>query len=98
MGLDKIYIQAKRYAENKVREGDIRNFIGAMGRDTTKGIFVTTSTFDDRALQKAKDAGQKIITIEGPMLVDLMYKYGVGVQVRNIYDVKAIDEDFFEDE
>lgn len=98
LGLDKIYIQAKRYSENKVREGEIRNFIGAMGRDTSKGIFVTTSSFDERAIQKAKDAGQKIITIDGQMLVDLMYKYGVGVQISSTYEMRQIDEDFFEDQ
>lgn len=98
LGLDKIYVQAKRYADNKVREGDIRNFIGAISRDASKGIFVTTSTFDEKAIQKAHDAGQKIITIDGNTLVDLMYKYGVGVQVRDSYDIKQIDEDFFEEE
>jgi len=98
LGLDKICVQAKRYADNKVREGDIRNFIGAISRDASKGIFVTTSTFDEKAIQKAHDAGQKIITIDGNTLVDLMYKYGVGVQVRDSYDIKQIDEDFFEEE
>lgn len=98
LGLEKIYVQAKRYADNKVREGDIRNFIGAMSRDASKGIYVTTSTFDEKALQKAHDAGQKIITIDGPVLVDLMLKYGVGVQVRNTYDLKEVDEDFFEED
>ena len=99
LGLEKIYIQAKRYAENnKIREGDIRNFIGAMSRDANKGIFVTTSTFDEKAVQKARDAGQKIILIDGPILVDLMYKYGIGVQVRNIYEIKQVDEDFSEEE
>jgi restriction system protein len=97
LGLDKIYIQAKRYTENKVREGDIRNFIGAMSRDANKGIFVTTSTFDEKALHKARDASQKIITIDGHALVELMLKHGVGVQVKNIYEVKEIDEDFFEE-
>lgn len=52
LGLEKIYIQAKRYAENKIREPEIRNFIGAMSGDTTKGVFVTTSSFDDSAVKK----------------------------------------------
>ncbi len=56
LGLDKIYIQAKRYDESKVREKDIRNFIGAMSGDTNKGVFVTTSEFDKGAYQKAHDA------------------------------------------
>lgn len=96
LGLDKIYIQAKRYTENKVREKDIRNFIGAMSGDTTKGIFVTTSTYDDSAVKKAHDAHHKIILIDGEKLVGLMYQYGVGTQIKNVYEVKEIDEDFFE--
>jgi restriction system protein len=95
-GLDRIYIQAKRYNENKVREKDIRNFIGAMSGDTTKGVFVTTSTFDDSAVKKAHDAHHKIILIDGKKLVDLMYQYGIGTQVKNVYEIKEVDEDFFE--
>jgi restriction system protein len=96
LGLEKIYIQAKRFTENKVQETDIRNFIGAMSGDTTKGIFVTTTDFAESAKKKAKDAHHKIILINGVRLVDLMYKYGVGVQTKNSYEVKAIDTDFFE--
>lgn len=97
LGLEKIYIQAKRYNENKVREKEIRNFIGAMARDTLKGIFVTTSLFDTGAVEKAHDAQHSIILIDGNKLVDLMHQYGVGVQVRNVYEVKEVDEDFFEE-
>lgn len=96
LGLDKIYIQAKRYSDNKVRELDIRNFIGAMSGDTTKGVFVTTSSFDSKAVVKAQAAHHTIILIDGQKLVDLMHEYGVGVQVSNTYEVKEIDEDFFE--
>ena len=96
LGLEKIYIQAKRYNENKVREKDIRNFIGAMSGDTTKGIFVTTSTFDKLAIKKAHEAHHKIILIDGNDFVDLMHEYGVGLQVSNVYEVKEVDEDFFE--
>jgi restriction system protein len=98
LGLEKIYIQAKRYAENKVRETDIRNFIGAMSGDARKGIFVTTSTFDEKAKTKARDAHHTIILIDGSKLVDLMHKYNVGVQTKRVYEVKAIDNDFFESE
>ena len=73
--------------ENKVREKDIRNFIGAMSGDTTKGVFVTTSTYDDSAVKKAHDAHHKIILIDGKKLVELMYQYGVGTQVKNVYEV-----------
>lgn len=98
LGLEKIYIQAKRYDENKVREKDIRNFIGAMSGDTTKGIFVTTSYFDELAIKKASEAHHKIILIDGERLVDLMHQYEVGTEVREIYKVKTINEDFFEDQ
>jgi restriction system protein len=96
LGLDKIYIQAKRYGENKVREKDIRNFIGAMSGDTNKGVFVTTSNFDNGAHQKAHDAHHTIILIDGNKLVDLMHQYNVGIQIKATYEVKELDEDFFE--
>jgi len=98
LGLEKIYTQAKRYNENKVREKDIRNFIGAMSGDTSKGVFITTSTFDDLAIKKAREAHHSIILIDGPKLVNLMHQYNVGVQVKTTYEIKEIDNDFFEGE
>lgn len=98
LGLEKIYTQAKRYTENRVREKDIRNFIGAMSGDTTKGVFITTSSFDDAAIKKAREAHHSIILIDGLKLVELMHKYNVGVQVKNTYEVKELDNDFFEGE
>lgn len=96
LGLEKIYIQAKRYAEeHKIREPLIRDFIGAMSGDTRKGIFVTSSTFDESAIKKAKDAHHVIRLIDGKNLVDLMYKFDIGVQTRSVYQMKKIDEDFF---
>jgi len=97
LGINKIFIQAKRYSENKVREKDIRTFIGAMSGDTSNGVFVTTSTFDESAREKAKQAHHKIILIDGARLTDLMIDFGVGVQTRNTYQLKEVDEDFFED-
>ena len=98
LGLDKIYIQAKRYGDNKVREKDIRNFIGAISGDTNKGVFVTTSEFDKGACQKAHDAHHTIILIDGKKLVNLMHEFNVGVQIKATYEVKQLDEDFFENE
>jgi restriction system protein len=96
LGLEKIYIQAKRYAEDhKVREPLIRDFIGAMSGDTKKGVFVTTSSFDDSAIKKAKDAHHIIRLIDGNTLVDLMYKFNIGVQSKAVYEIKKVDEDFF---
>lgn len=97
LGLDKIYIQAKRYGENKVREKDIRNFIGTMSGDTQKGVFVTTSSFDSGAVKKAHDAHHTIILIDGSKLADLMHQYNVGIQIKAVYEVKELDNDFFEE-
>jgi restriction system protein len=96
LGLEKIYTQAKRYNDSKVREKDIRNFIGAMSGDTSKGVFITTSTFDDHAIMKARMADHTIVLIDGAKLVDLMLQYNVGVQVKTVYEVKEVDNDFFE--
>ena len=101
LGLERIYIQAKRYGESKVTEGHIDSFAGAMSRTTIssatrKGIFVTTSEFNEKAKNSAECSNEQIILVDGAKLVDLMYKYGVGVQ--DIYDfkIKGIDKDFFE--
>ena len=98
LGLEKIYTQAKRFNNAKVRETDIRNFIGAMSGDTRKGVFITTSAFDQSAIKKAREAHHSIILIDGAKLVDLMHEYNVGVQVKDTYEVKEIDLDFFEGE
>ncbi len=98
LGLDKIYIQAKRFNENKIREKDIRNFIGAMSGDTNKGVFVTTSEFDEKALAKARSAHHKIICVDGNKLVSLMLEFNVGIQARTNYEIKEIDEDFFNEQ
>lgn len=98
LGLDKIYIQAKRFNDGKVRETDIRNFIGAMSGDTNKGVFVTTSSFDNKALEKARSAHHKIICVDGKKLVELMHQFNVGIQIKTTYEIKQIDEDFFDEQ
>jgi restriction system protein len=98
LGLDKIYIQAKRYSGNMVREKEIRDFIGAMSGDTHKGVFVTTSDFNEEAVKKANDAHHRIILINGEKLVDLMHDYNIGTQIKSTYLIKEIDQDFFDGE
>ena len=95
LGLEKIYIQAKRYSDSSVTEVHIRNFIGAMSGDTNKGIFVTTSNFTKDAIKKAREAHHSIILIDGDKLVDLMHEHNIGVQIRHTHEIKVIDEDFF---
>jgi restriction system protein len=65
-----------------------------MSGDTNKGVFVTTSVFDDSAIKKAHDAHHSIILIDGNKLVDLMYHYNVGIQIKTTYEVKQLDVDF----
>lgn len=98
LGLNKIYIQAKRWNENKVRESHIRDFIGSMSGDTNKGVFVTTSDFDNKAIVKASSATHTIILINGEKLSKLMLDYNVGVQIKFTYEVKEVDSDFFDEE
>jgi restriction system protein len=98
LGLDQIYVQAKRYAEgNHVGREAIQAFIGALhGFGASRGVFITASSFTQGAADYARSIPTRVILIDGPRLADLMIKYRVGVQVRKSYDVVEVDEDFFE--
>ncbi len=100
LGLEKIYLQAKRYSDNKVNEKEMQNFVGALGCSAVrKGVFITTSFFDERAKEKARNAqGIVVRLIDGAELTRLMIKYNVGVQAKETIEIKRIDIDFFEDE
>lgn len=69
-----------------------------MSGDTRKGVFITTSSFDDAAIKKPREAHHSIILIDGSKLVDLMHQFSVGVQIKTVYEVKEVDNDFFEGE
>ncbi len=98
LGLDRIYVQAKRYADgNNVGRETIQAFVGALhGVGASRGVFITTSTFTSGARQYAENVPSRIILIDAARLVSLMIKYRVGVQVKQTYDVVELDEDFFE--
>lgn len=98
LGLDQVYVQAKRYAEgNSVGRETVQAFVGALhGMAASKGIFITTSTFTQHAKDYAARIPTRPILIDGKRLVTLMIKYRVGIQIRQSYDVVDIDEDFFE--
>ncbi|MFJ6270918.1 restriction endonuclease [Pseudarthrobacter oxydans] len=98
LGLDRIYVQAKRYADgNTVGRETIQAFVGALhGVGASRGVFITTSTFSSGARQYAENVPSRIILIDSARLVSLMIKYRVGVQVKQSYDVVELDEDFFE--
>lgn len=98
LGVDQIYIQAKRYAEgNNVSAGDIRDFFGALNlKKAQKGIFITTSDFTPSAIQTAKDLGIRIVLINGKELAKLMLRYNIGSRDEQVLHLKKIDEEFFE--
>ena len=98
LGLDEVYVQAKKYAEgNAVGEGDLRNFAGAIdAAGTTKGVFVTTSGFTRAAKDYVARSPKRIVLIDGEELARLMVRHGIGVRTRLHYEVKRIDEDYFD--
>ncbi len=96
LGLDVIYIQAKRWS-NPVGRPEIQKFVGALhGQQANKGVFITTSTFTSEAENYAEKVGSKIILINGKKLAELMIEHNVGVYVTSLYELKSIDTDFFE--
>lgn len=98
LGLDKIYIQAKRYTENPVSKPEIHKFIGALDEQkATKGVFITTSKFTSGAIETANKASKKIVLIDGKSLADYMIEYNVGVSEKKVYEVKKLDSDYFEE-
>jgi restriction system protein len=99
LGLDLLYIQAKRWENATVGRPEIQRFVGALhGRRAKKGIFITTSTFSKEAKDYAEGLETKVILIDGTRLVELMFDYSVGVSTVNSYLVKRIDSDFFDEE
>lgn len=97
LGLDKIYIQAKRYAPtNNVGSKDIQAFSGAM-KKVAKGVFITTSHFTKEAQREVQEqVGKQIALIDGAMLTDLMLHYGIGIRNVQTFETYEIDASFFE--
>ena len=99
LGIQNIYIQAKRYAEkNSIGEKEIREFVGALqGQGVERGVFITASRFTQSAKDYAQKLLGKVILIDGQELATLMIRYKVGIQVRQTLEIISIDEDFFDD-
>ena len=100
LGLDIIYIQAKRWQPgNIVGRPEIHKFVGALaGQGAKKGIFITTSSFTKDAIEYAPKNETKIVLIDGVQLAQLMIDFNIGVSPVNIYELKRIDNDYFGDE
>ena len=97
LGLDRIYVQAKRYTDIKVSSGEIRDFFGSLDRfKASKGLFVTTSNFTQSAKETAELLSKRIVLLDGPLLTRLMIKFNIGCRVEETVQIKKLDEEFFE--
>lgn len=98
LGLDRIYVQAKRYRDdNPVGPGAVRDFFGALDQfKANKGLFVTTSKFTPSAVSTAAGLSKRIVLIDGQMLGKLMIRYEVGCRIEEKLFIKSLDEEFFE--
>jgi restriction system protein len=100
LGLDRVYVQAKRYSPGTtVGRPDVQGFVGSLvGLGATKGVFVTTSSFSAQAIEFAKHLSQRVILIDGQRLGDLMIEHNIGVRLSRSVDFKRLDEDFFSED
>ena len=97
LGLDRIYVQAKRYTDSKVSSGEIRDFFGSLDRfKATKGLFVTTSSFSAAAKETADLLSKRIVLVDGPILTRLMIRFDIGCRVEETIQIKKLDEEFFD--
>lgn len=98
LGLDVVYIQAKRWDNNPVGRPDVMQFAGALqAQKANKGIFITTSRFTEDARNYVSQIGSKIVLIDGEQLTNMMIEYDVGVSTVSQYPVKKIDADYFDE-
>jgi restriction system protein len=99
LGLDVVYLQAKRYAPTtSVPVREIRDFVGSLeGFRASKGVFVTTSYFPSSAVEFAQKISKRIVLIDGKELARLMIKHSIGVRTKDVYELKSLDEDYFSD-
>lgn len=99
LGLDRIYVQAKRYsADRTVGRPEIQEFVGALhGAQADRGIFITTSRFSPEARTYSDRVMARLVLIDGQTLASLMVDHNIGAQDRDTYVIKRVDEDFFED-
>ncbi len=98
LGLDRVYVQAKRYgAGNHIGPGAIRDFFGSLDRHkASKGLFVTTSTFSASARETSEFLSTRIVLIDGDHLARLMIRHNVGCRIEDTLYIKKVDEEFFE--
>jgi len=95
LGLDVIYLQAKR-RDGAVQRPEVQQFVGALqGKRAKKGVFITTGTFSPGAVEYAKEPEAKVVLIDGRKLVELMIGCGLGVSTQETYKIQRVDSNFF---
>jgi restriction system protein len=101
LGLDQILVQAKRYRpDRKIDRKEVQAFIGSLsGQGVTKGVFITTSSFQDSAHEfVSRGLNTKVVLVDGEMLIDLMIRHRIGVRVLKTHEIHELDQNYFEDE
>lgn len=100
LGLDAVYVQAKRWAaDHTVGIGDVQGFVGSLvGKKASKGVFITTSSFSQPARKYVEGVAHRVVLIDGANVATLMFDHGVGVRTRHAYEIKTIDESYFDGE
>lgn len=99
LGLERVYIQAKRWGDTVVGRPELQRFAGALqGQQANKGVFITTSVFSREARDYAAKISTKIVLVDGEFLVQLMIEHGVGISSVETYDIRQIDSDYFTEE
>ena len=99
LGLDLIYIQAKKWKDTTVGSTEVQSSVGALaGGKARRGVFITTSKFSREATAYAASLENRVILFDGDRLTDLMFEYGLGVSTLNTYAVKRVDNDFFDED
>lgn len=97
LGLNQIYVQAKRYADRSVGRPEVQAFVGALhGHHADRGIFIATSRFTNDAESYVRSVQDRIVLIDGPQLARLMVAHDIGTQVQETHVIKRVDEDFFD--
>jgi restriction system protein len=98
LGLDIVYVQAKRYTDRHVGRPDMQAFVGALhGAQASRGVFITTTRFSPEAKDYAERVNARLILIDGPELANLMIEHNCGVAVEETFTLKHVDENFFGD-
>ena len=100
LGLDAIYIQAKRWkTDHLVGSPDVQGFVGSLvGKKAAKGVFITTSDFSQPAVKYLDSVAHRVVPLNGADVARMMFDHGIGVRPKHTYEVKAVDDSYFEDE